>query len=128
MVGWMYILKCDDGSYYTGSTKDLNRRLEEHEIGEGSNYTKKRLPVELVYFEKFNRIDFAFNREKQIQGWSRRKKEALIFTQNIEELNIVLKEYSECKNWSSHKNRPFGTSAALSNHSAQGPEYQNEKN
>jgi len=106
MEGWMYILKCDDGTYYTGSTKDLNRRLEEHEIGEGSNYTKNRLPVVLVYFEKFNRIDFAFNREKQIQGWSRRKKEALIFKQNIEELNKVLKEYSECKNWSSHKNRP----------------------
>lgn len=78
MKGFMYILLCSDGSYYTGSTIDLERRLEEHKNGEGANHTKKRLPVELVYFEEFERIDVAFNREKQIQKWSRIKKEALI--------------------------------------------------
>ncbi len=43
----MYILKCSDGSYYTGSTNDIDRRLREHEYGKGANYTSKRLPVEL---------------------------------------------------------------------------------
>jgi putative endonuclease len=78
MKGWMYILQCSDGSYYTGSTNDLTRRLEQHKKGEGANHTKSRLPVKLIYFEEYSRIDEAFHREKQIQGWSRKKKEALI--------------------------------------------------
>jgi len=78
MKGFMYILKCADGSYYTGSTINLELRLQQHQSGMGANHTKKRLPVELVYYEEFNRIDEAFYREKQVQGWSRRKKEALI--------------------------------------------------
>lgn len=78
MKGFMYILLCSDGSYYTGSTIDLEKRINEHQNGNGANHTKKRLPVELVYFEEFDRIDLAFNREKQIQKWSRIKKEALI--------------------------------------------------
>lgn len=76
--GYMYILKCRDGTYYTGSTKDLELRLQQHQNGIGANYTARRLPVELVYFEEYLRIDEAFYREKQLQGWSRRKKEALI--------------------------------------------------
>ncbi|MDI3544645.1 MAG: putative endonuclease [Bacteroidota bacterium] len=78
MKGYMYILECADGSYYTGSTRNLERRLQQHQNGEGSNHTKKHLPVKLVYFEEFQRIDEAFYREKQVQGWSRKKKEALI--------------------------------------------------
>ena len=74
----MYILLCSDGSYYTGSTIDLERRLEQHQNGEGANHTKKRLPVTLVYYEEYPRIDTAFYREKQVQGWNRKKKEALI--------------------------------------------------
>jgi putative endonuclease len=76
--GYMYILKCSDGTYYTGSTTNLELRLAQHNAGEGANYTKKRLPVELVYNEEYSRIDDAFFREKQIQGWRREKKEALI--------------------------------------------------
>jgi len=76
--GYMYILKCFDDTYYTGSTKFLERRVEEHNDGKGANYTKKKLPVKLIYFEEYDRIDFAFNREKQVQGWSRKKKEALM--------------------------------------------------
>ncbi len=76
--GWMYILHCSDNSYYTGSTNDLERRIQQHQLGEGSNHTKKRLPIRLIYFEEYDRIDLAFYREKQVQGWSRRKKEALI--------------------------------------------------
>ena len=78
MKAYMYILECNDGSYYTGSTNDLDLRLAQHQNGEGSNYTKDRLPVELVYYEEYQRIDDAFYREKQIQRWTRKKKEALI--------------------------------------------------
>ena len=78
MKGYMYILLCNDGSYYTGSTNDLERRMEEHFSGQGSNHTKKHPPVKLLYYEEFQRIDEAFYREKQVQGWSRKKKEALI--------------------------------------------------
>ncbi len=78
MKGYMYILLCADDSYYTGSTIDLEARIQKHQSGEGANHTKKRLPVKLVYFEEYDRIDEAFYREKQIQKWSRAKKEALI--------------------------------------------------
>ena len=78
MKGYMYILECSNGKYYTGSTIDLERRLKQHMEGEGANFTRKHLPVKLVYYEEFQRIDKAFYREKQVQGWSRRKKEALI--------------------------------------------------
>ena len=74
----MYILRCSNGTYYTGSTNDMDRRLIEHSEGRGSNYTRKYLPVELVYREDFDSVDEAFSREKQVQNWSRAKKEALI--------------------------------------------------
>ena len=80
--GFMYILECADGSLYTGSTNDLERRLAEHKNGNGANYTKTKLPVELVYYEEYSRIDDAFYREKQVQGWSRKKKLALINGEN----------------------------------------------
>jgi len=74
--GYLYILRCSDDTYYTGSTTDLERRIEQHQAGEGSIYTKRRRPIKLIYSEVFPRIDEAFYREKQIQGWSRKKKEA----------------------------------------------------
>jgi putative endonuclease len=73
-----YLLRCADGSYYAGSTRDLPRRLEQHASGMGSEYTAKRLPVELVWAAEFDRIDDAYALEKRIQGWSRAKREALI--------------------------------------------------
>ncbi len=76
--GFTYILECSDKSFYTGSTNDLEKRLWEHNNGFGANHTKRRLPVKLVYYEEYNRIDLAFYREKQIQGWGRKKKLALI--------------------------------------------------
>ncbi len=76
--GYMYILECADGSFYVGSAKDLKARLIQHETGEGVQHTKARRPVALVYYEPFDRIDEAFEREKQVQGWSRAKKIALI--------------------------------------------------
>ncbi|MCZ2277658.1 MAG: GIY-YIG nuclease family protein [Bacteroidia bacterium] len=90
----MYILECSDGSYYTGSTNNIELRLAQHQAGEGANHTKKRLPVKLVYFEEFQRIDEAFYREKQVQGWSRKKKEALINSQaeRLPELSIAYRD------------------------------------
>jgi len=76
--GYMYILECGNGTYYTGSTKYLEKRLEQHQNCQGANYTKKHLPVTLIYYEEYSRIDEAFYREKQVQGWSRKKKLALI--------------------------------------------------
>jgi len=78
LKGWMYILECSDGSYYTGSTNNMERRFVQHQQGEGANYTKNRRPVKLLYCEEFERIDDAFYREKQVQGWNRVKKKALI--------------------------------------------------
>lgn len=78
MAAFMYILKCANGAYYVGSTKELELRLKQHQLGYGADYTRKHLPVTLVYYEEFQRIDEAFYREKQIKGWSRLKKEALI--------------------------------------------------
>jgi putative endonuclease len=75
---YLYILKCADGSYYTGSTNDLTLRLAQHGAGEGSAYARTRLPVELVYSQEFPSEHEAFLRERQVKGWSRAKKEALI--------------------------------------------------
>jgi putative endonuclease len=74
----VYILRCGDGSYYVGCTRNLDTRLEQHASGAGGDYTRKRQPVELVFAEEYDRIDEAWEREKQIQGWSRNKREALI--------------------------------------------------
>jgi putative endonuclease len=60
MKGFRYILLCADGNFYSGSTNDLEHRLEEHPKGEGANPSQKRLPVELVYTEDYDRIDYAY--------------------------------------------------------------------
>ncbi|SFR68979.1 putative endonuclease [Agromyces sp. CF514] len=75
---YMYILECADGSYYVGSTIDLERRLAQHEAGDAANHTARRRPVRLAYAEEHLRIDDAFAREKQVQGWGRAKRQALI--------------------------------------------------
>jgi putative endonuclease len=90
-MGYMYILKCCDGTYYTGSTVNLELRLKQHQNGEGAIYTRNRLPLELVYFEEYGRIDEAFYREKQVQNWSRKKKEAFI-EGRLEELPLLAKK------------------------------------
>lgn len=74
---WVYILKCSDGSYYAGSTTDLQNRLAEHQAGEGSDWTKRRLPVHLVFSQEMPN-DQAYIAEHQIKQWSRAKKEASI--------------------------------------------------
>lgn len=80
-MAWTYILRCRDGSFYTGSTNgDLEARVWEHNHDEqwAARFTIKRRPLVLVYAEQFKTIDAAFYREKQLQGWSRAKKIALI--------------------------------------------------
>ena len=75
---YMYILKCSDRSFYVGSTWDLERRFGQHQSGDGAEYTKRRLPVELVFAQSFDRIEDAYVMEKRVQGWSRAKRPALI--------------------------------------------------
>jgi predicted GIY-YIG superfamily endonuclease len=75
---WVYILKCADGSYYSGHTTNLKLRLAEHQSGEIDGWTKHRLPVELVFAQEMPDRDQAFLAERRIKGWSRAKKEALI--------------------------------------------------
>ncbi len=98
MSGYMYILECADDTYYTGSTKNIEFRLAQHQTGDGANYTKKRLPVKLLYLEEYHRIDEAYWREKQVQGWSRKKKQSLI---NLMPEN--LHELAKCLNESTHE-------------------------
>jgi len=75
---WTYILRCADGCYYTGHTDDLEVRLAAHQDGTYGGYTRRRRPVVLVFWEEFPTRDEAFTAERQIKGWSRAKKEALI--------------------------------------------------
>ncbi|GAA2002290.1 MULTISPECIES: GIY-YIG nuclease family protein [Nocardioides] len=77
-MGWTYILECADGSLYVGSTVDLERRVGEHDAGVGAAYTRRRRPVRLVWSAQYASIEEAFRYEKQIQGWRRAKREALI--------------------------------------------------
>ena len=77
-MAWVYILECSDGSFYVGSTIDLERRLWQHQNGEGAQYTKHRQPVRLVWSLPFDRVDEAWAFEKRIQGWRRGKRQALI--------------------------------------------------
>lgn len=78
MSFWVYILRCADGSYYTGHTDDLVARVAAHQAGGFGGFTFTRLPVELLFSEEFPTREEALSRERQIKGWSRRKKEALM--------------------------------------------------
>ncbi|NCP04226.1 MAG: GIY-YIG nuclease family protein [Deltaproteobacteria bacterium] len=76
---WVYILRCRDGSYYTGHTDDLERRLAQHESGEiPSCFTFTRRPLKLVFSQSFTTREEALAAERQIKGWSRKKKEAMM--------------------------------------------------
>lgn len=75
---WVYILRCADGSLYTGITKDVNRRYEQHNAGAASRYTRGRVPVSLVYQEPQATQSLALKREAAIKVMSRQQKESLI--------------------------------------------------
>jgi predicted GIY-YIG superfamily endonuclease len=79
MAFWVYILKCADGSYYTGHTDNLETRVGEHETGVIAGcYTHTRRPVTLVFSQSCATREEALAAERQIKGWSRAKKEAMI--------------------------------------------------
>jgi len=75
---YVYILECEDKSYYTGMTWQPDQRWAQHTEGLGSVYTSKHKPIKLVYLEEFENIEQARKRELQIKGWTRVKKEKLI--------------------------------------------------
>lgn len=78
MAWFVYILRCKDESFYTGITWNLKKRVSEHNLGKYPNFTKSRIPVKLVYWERFLDRFQAANREKEIKGWRREKKQKLI--------------------------------------------------
>ena len=78
LKAWIYILKCSDGSFYTGSTTNLLKRFNEHNFGEGSNWTKNQLPIKLVFSQEMPDKNQAYVVEQQIKKWTRAKKQALI--------------------------------------------------
>jgi len=98
MKGYVYILECANGLYYVGSTTDIKLRIREHQDGLGANFTHKHFPVKLVNFETYKEVAEAFEREKQLQGWSRKKKEALIYGHED-----MLPALAACKNKSNHR-------------------------
>ncbi|QLD87416.1 GIY-YIG nuclease family protein [Natronomonas halophila] len=75
---YVYVLECADGSLYTGYTTDVERRVQEHDAGDGAKYTRGRTPVELVYSESFDSKSAAMSREYEIKQLSRAEKERLV--------------------------------------------------
>lgn len=94
---FVYILKCSDDSYYTGVTNNLEKRLAEHNAGDSlTSYTFKRRPLLLIYSQQFNDIKQAIALEKQLKGWSRKKKEAFI-NEEWEKLKLFSKNHTDLK-------------------------------
>ncbi len=83
-IWYLYILRCGDGTLYTGITTDVDKRLEAHRAGKGAKYTKGRGPLELVYQETCGSHSQALKRELAIKGLTRPKKEALIQSSETE--------------------------------------------
>ena len=77
-MNYTYILKCGDGSFYTGWTNHLQKRIQDHNLGKGARYTRAHLPVILVYYETFDTKEEAMKREAAIKKMSRSEKERLI--------------------------------------------------
>ena len=84
IMNYVYILRCADGSLYTGWTNDLKKRVKTHNAGKGAKYTKTRLPVELVYYEEYEEKGEALSRELSIKKLKKTAKEKLILKQHID--------------------------------------------
>ena len=97
---WVYILQCSDGSYYTGCTTNVERRISQHRLGIFKGYTSTRLPVKLVFSQEFPDIRYAIAAELQIKKWVRRKKEALI-NGDFE----LLHQLAQCTNETHYNNK-----------------------
>jgi len=98
---YVYIVECCDGTYYTGVTNDLERRIWEHNDGDDRlRYTYTRRPVILRYFQRFQNIEYAIAFEKQVKGWSRKKKKAL-FKEDWEEIKKLARSGTKSPSTSS---------------------------
>ena len=92
----MYILMCNDKTYYTGVTSNLEKRLEEHQSGKyPDSYTYGKRPVELKFYCEFTNIEIAIEKEKQIKKWSKAKKEALIKSEYDKLPNLARKIFKQ---------------------------------
>ncbi len=97
---YAYMLLCSDGSYYTGHTDDLEKRVKEHQQGGKCTYTSIRRPIQLYWHQEFATREEAKEVETQIKKWSRKKKESLA-KGNWDDLHEAAKK----KNWQNHKER-----------------------
>ncbi len=97
-IYWVYILKCSDGKYYTGSTSNLEQRIAQHKSGTIKGFTSFRLPVELVFSQAFQDVNEALRAERQIKKWSHAKKNALIAGDWR-----LLKQLAVCANETHHR-------------------------
>jgi predicted GIY-YIG superfamily endonuclease len=95
-----YMLECANGAYYVGHTDVLEKRVAQHEVGEGCEYTAERLPVKLVWSEEFATREEAKEAEARLKGWSRAKKQALI-RGDFKTISILAKK----KDWDTYMNR-----------------------
>jgi len=99
IINWfLYILECRDGSFYTGVTRNIPERLKKHNSGKGAKYTRSRRPCRLIYFEKSRSESKARRREREIKGWTRKKKEILISGFPSSNLNSILKAPGKSRN------------------------------
>jgi len=99
-VTYVYILKCSDSSYYTGKTDNIDVRIAQHNTGTFKGYTYSRRPVKLLWCHGFISHIEAIQTERQIKGWTRAKKEALIAGKFD-----LLHELAKCNNETSHMTR-----------------------
>ncbi|MDR1578895.1 MAG: GIY-YIG nuclease family protein [Synergistaceae bacterium] len=106
-MNYAYILRCNDGTLYTGWTNDLNRRVHAHNSGTGCKYTRTRTPVELAYYEKFEDKRDARRREYAIKKLPKREKERLI--ESRKEAQAVYFEYGSTEiEYLKHKDKRLG--------------------
>ncbi len=95
-LSYVYILKCSDGTYYTGVTANLEKRILEHQLGKHKNsYTYLRRPVSVVFYCEFTDVNIAILKEKQIKKWSKAKKEALINNEYEKLPNLAKKRFKK---------------------------------
>ena len=97
-INYTYIVRCSDGTLYTGWTTDVERRVRTHNSGKGAKYTRSRLPVRLVYWEKYASKQQAMQREYAIKQWTRQQKLQLLSPQQRQQILTVEKqsEHATC--------------------------------
>ena len=98
MTFWVYVLRCNDDSYYTGHTDNLEKRIGDHQSGLCSGYTSTHLPVELVWSQECTTREEALAAEMEINGWSRKKKEAMMRGDWADVSRLARKDFEKHKN------------------------------